>query len=144
MPKGRNRSGTPRTGETELLSIMMQNLSINVSNAIISSDKVIATKCSVCAAIPYFCDCPMPKPDTTEMAIRHSAIKLNTYATVAMLDDGKGDAMTLRYVESLIKRRFETQSTSKIGSTHVDLPKFASTAEILNSSLTTSMCTGGL
>ena len=97
VPRGRYRSGTPRTGETELLSMMMQGGNVAVSEALINSDKVNADICSVCNAIPYFCDCPFPKPDTTKMGIRYSALQLNTYATTAMLNDGKGNAMTIRF-----------------------------------------------
>jgi len=97
VPRGRYRSGTPRTGETELLSMMMQGGNVAVSEALVNSDKVNADVCSVCGAIPYFCDCPFPKPDTTKMGIRYSALQLNTYATTAMLNDGRGSAMTLRF-----------------------------------------------
>ena len=100
VPRGRYRSGTPRTGETEIISMMMQGLNICASEAVISSDKAIVTVCSRCAAIPIYCDCPFPKPNTTEVAVRYSAVQLNAYATTAMLNDEKGVAMTLRYLTS--------------------------------------------
>ena len=77
--------------------MMMQGGNVAVSEALVNSDKVNADVCSVCGAIPYFCDCPFPKPDTTKMGIRYSALQLNTYATTAMLNDGRGSAMTLRF-----------------------------------------------
>jgi hypothetical protein len=98
VPRGRYRSGTPRMSETELLSMMMQNLHRNVSDAVQSSGFSDFTMCSVCHAT--YCDCPHPKPPTTTAAISYPALKLNEFATKAMMNDGKGDVLTLRFYTS--------------------------------------------
>ncbi len=100
VKRGRYREGTPRLGETELFSMMMQGLTTCASEAIISSDKVNADVCSTCAAIPVYCDCPFPKPETTKVGIRYSALQMNVYATTAMLNDTNENPLTLRYLTS--------------------------------------------
>lgn len=97
VPRGRYRSGTPRMSETELISMMMQNLIRNVSDAVQSSGFSDFTKCSVCHAVPTYCDCPSPKPPTTQAATMYAALKLNEFATKAMLNDEKGNPLTLRF-----------------------------------------------
>lgn len=98
VKKGKNRGGTARLGETEILSILMQGGATTVSEQIETADKSDITKCSVCEAIPLFCDCPRPKPPPTTVSTRYAVVQLNTYATVAMLNDGKGAPMTMRYL----------------------------------------------
>lgn len=100
VKRGRYREGTARLGETELFSMMMQGLNLCVSEAIVGSDKVNVDVCSMCAAIPIYCDCAFPKPDTTVVGIRYSAIQMNVYATTAMLNDPDRTPLTLRYLTS--------------------------------------------
>lgn len=97
VPRGRYREGTPRTGETELLSMMMQGMNLLTAETVKASDDSYQDVCSICRALPFFCDCPSPKPDTTKITVRYSATQLNVYVTLAQLNDGKGNAMTMRY-----------------------------------------------
>lgn len=98
--RGRYREGTPRLGEMELFSMLMQNLSQCVSEAVTSDGSSIVTVCSGCAALPLYCDCPTPKPETTKVVIRYSAVQLNTYLTTAMLNDVHEKPLTLRFLTS--------------------------------------------
>jgi len=97
VPRGRYRGGTPRTGETELLSMLMGGQNIHTAENVQASDGSYQTVCSCCRAIPIYCDCSFPKPETTTVSVRYAVTMMNVYGTTAMLNDGKGNAMTLRY-----------------------------------------------
>lgn len=101
VPRGRYREGTPRTGETELISMLMGGQSVHTAENVQAADGVHKDVCSICRAIPYYCDCPLPKPETTQVSVRYATTLLNVYATTAMLNDGKGNPMTMRYHTSV-------------------------------------------
>lgn len=89
-PAGGTGQAHPGCRRRSLISMLMQNLPRNVSDAVQSSGFSDFTKCSVCCAVPSYCDCPRPKPPTTTATVAHPALKLNEFATKAMLNDGKG------------------------------------------------------
>ncbi len=97
VPRGRYRRGTPRLGETELVSMMMQGLNSCVRDAVVSSDLCYVSICSVCKTLPIFCACPDEKPNTTTVKLRYSAVMMNVFSTVAMLNDPDQDVLTLRF-----------------------------------------------
>lgn len=97
VPRGRYRRGTPRLGETELLSMMMQGLYSCSNEAVLTTDASIIAKCSVCEALPTYCPCPRPKPPTTTCQSRYSLAELNVFATTAMLNDPGKPALTMRF-----------------------------------------------
>lgn len=98
VARGRYKGGTPRVSETELLSMMMQGLHRLSKECLWSSDLVNVTVCSKCWALTIYCDCKGPKPVETTVSVRFSAVKMNVYATTAMLNDGEGTPMTLRFL----------------------------------------------
>lgn len=98
--RGRYRGGTPRVGETDLLSIMMQGLNVLAKECVVTSDLANFTICSVCNALPDFCDCPSPKPIVKEVACRWSAVQACVFLTLGMLNDPDKPAMTLRFLTS--------------------------------------------
>lgn len=100
MHSGKMRGGTPRLGETEILSMLMQNLVLNTSDAVATDGLCDVTKCSVCCALPIFCDCANPKPPTTTCQVRYSMTELNVFATIAMLNTPDKPAYTLRFMTS--------------------------------------------
>jgi len=51
--------------QNRLLSMIMQEGAVTSSDALVSVDKLVVDICSICFAIPIFCDCPVPKPDMT-------------------------------------------------------------------------------
>jgi hypothetical protein len=97
VPRGRYRRGTPRLGETELLSMMMQGLYSCANEAVLTTDAVVMVKCSVCEALPTYCACPRPKPPTTTCQTRYSLAELNVFATTAMLNDPDKPVLTMRF-----------------------------------------------
>jgi hypothetical protein len=97
VPRGRYRRGTPRLGETELLSMMMQGLYSCPNEAVLSTDGCIMVKCSICEALPTYCACPLPKPPTISCQTRYSLAELNVFATTAMLNDPGRPVMTMRF-----------------------------------------------
>lgn len=95
--RGRYRNGTPRVGETDLLSIMMRGLYTLAKECVVTTDECIFTICSICEALPDLCDCPSPKPVLKEVMCRWSAAEVCTFMTVGMLNDPSKPAMTLRF-----------------------------------------------
>jgi hypothetical protein len=62
VPRGRYRGGTPRLGEVEIMSIIMQMLPACVRDVINKSDKCTTDICSGCFRLIINCDCPRLKP----------------------------------------------------------------------------------
>ena len=79
IPRGRYRRGTPRVGETELLSALMQNLKTCTKKAVVSTDLSYVTICSDYKSIAPFYECMSPKPDTTVVKVRYSAVLANVF-----------------------------------------------------------------
>lgn len=65
--------------------MMIQKSVVTASKAIEIAKKLNTVKCSVCTAIPCYCDCPRPKSPLTEISVRYSVIQLNIYATSMLL-----------------------------------------------------------
>ena len=98
IPKGRMRGGTARMGEGEILATLMQNMPSVVRDAMLASDGVITVKCSVCHKLALNCDCPNPKPPTTEIVTRYWTVVLDVYMTVGSLNSAEGKAICLTYL----------------------------------------------
>lgn len=96
--RGRYRGGTPRIGETDLLSLMMQNLNVLAKECVVTTDLTKFTICSVCNALPDLCDCSSPKPIVKEVVCRWSAVQACMFLTLGMLNDPDKPAMTLRFL----------------------------------------------
>jgi hypothetical protein len=95
---GRYRGGTPRVGETDLLSITMQGLNVLAKECVTTSDLADFAIYSGCNALPDFCDYASPKPDVKEVTCRWSAVQACMFSTIAMLNDPDKPAMTLRFL----------------------------------------------
>ena len=98
VPRGRYRQGTPRTGEAELMSMMMQCLPACVRDAVVTSDMCIVHRCSVCFRLSINCDCEAPKPPLSEIQTRRSVVVLDVYATVAMMNSADSVPLSLQYI----------------------------------------------
>ena len=57
VPKGRREQGTPRLGEGELASMMMQNMMSSVEDSIMTSDLCYVSICPGCCRLVINCDC---------------------------------------------------------------------------------------
>lgn len=100
VPRGKFRLGTPRLGESELLSMMMQKMYACPSEAVMTSDLTVDYVCSVCGAYPIYCDCPLPKPILKPCMVRNSLVEMNVFATTAMLNSQDKTPYTLRFMTS--------------------------------------------
>lgn len=96
--RGRYRGGTPRIGETDLLSMMMRNLDKLAKESVVTTDMTRFTICSICNALPDLCDCPSPKPCVKEIMCRWSAAEVCMFLSLGMLNDPSKPAMTLRFL----------------------------------------------
>lgn len=61
-PCGKMHNGTPRLGEMEVLSMLMQCITVNVSDAVESTDGSRIIICSGCSTLLFSCDCEVLKP----------------------------------------------------------------------------------
>ena len=52
--------------------------------------------CSGCKFIPLFCDYAIPKPDTTMIKVRYSAVMVSMVFIIAAFSNGTGNPITLR------------------------------------------------
>jgi len=97
VKRGRYREGTPRVGETDLASILMQGLKVLAKECVVTSDLANFTICSGCDALPDLCDCDSPKPPVKEIACRWTAVQANMFLTLGMLNDPSKTPLTLRF-----------------------------------------------
>lgn len=97
VPKGRYRQGTPRLGEGELMSMMMQSLPCNVRDALNSSDMCSVTLCSASRRIVINCDCQDKNAKPIEVQMRYATALLDVFSTVAMLNTPDRPQIALRY-----------------------------------------------
>lgn len=98
--RGRYRDGTPRVGETDLLSLLMRKLFKLAKECVITTDLAKFTVCSICNALVDLCDCESPKPPAKEIMCRWSAAEVCMFLTLGMLNDPSKTPMTLRFLTS--------------------------------------------
>jgi hypothetical protein len=98
VPRGRYRGGTPRLGEAELMSLMMQMVPACVRDSLITSDKCIVPVCSICGKLIINCDCPQPKPPPRRIQVRYGLVVLDVFCTVAMMNTSDTIPIVMRYV----------------------------------------------
>lgn len=98
--RGRYRGGTPRVGETDLLSMMMAGMYLLAMECVITTDLAVFSVCSLCNALPDLCDCASPKPSVKEIMCRWSAVEACMFSTLAMLNDPSKTPLTLRFLTS--------------------------------------------